>query len=110
MVFMDGQQYLNPTGQVRAANVFDNLIHSGEIGPTVAVFLTPGRRLSKMVPKQLFAGELAIGATALADSGMQRGYEYDSMTDLYSRFIVDEILPIVDADNSVSACSSNFFA
>jgi hypothetical protein len=46
-VFMDGHQYLDPTGLVRAATVFDNLIFAGEIEPILGIFITPGRRLSR---------------------------------------------------------------
>ena len=46
-VFMDGQNYLDPTGHVRAATVMDNLIASKKIAPVIGVFITPGRRLSR---------------------------------------------------------------
>ena len=102
MVFMDGNSYLDPLGQVRAANIFDNMIHSRELDPIVGVFVTPGRRRSRLVPKEPAAGLQAIGATALDDGGQQRGFEYDSLTDLYSRFIIDEVLPATTAGLSIS--------
>lgn len=102
MVFMDGDSYLDPTGDVRVPNVFDNMIHANSLDPIVGVFVTPGRRRSKLVPKEPPAGLLAIGATARTDGGQQRGFEYDSMTDLYSRFIVEEVLPAVTAGLCIS--------
>ena len=93
---------LPPMAKVRVANVFDNMIHSQALDPIVGVFVTPGRRLSHLVPKEPTAGLQAVGATALDDGGQQRGFEYDSMTDLYSRFIIDEVLPATTAGLSIS--------
>ena len=44
---MDGQNYLDPTGHVRASTVLDNMIAAEEIAPVIGVFITPGRRLSR---------------------------------------------------------------
>jgi hypothetical protein len=43
MVFNDGQTFKNPTGNIRAHNVLDNLIHRREIPVKIAVFINPGR-------------------------------------------------------------------
>lgn len=43
MIFQDGQAWLRPTGDLRAANVFDNLIYRREIPVTIVVFINPGR-------------------------------------------------------------------
>ena len=43
MVLNDGQAYINPTGDVRATNVLDNLIFRREIPVMIAVFINPGR-------------------------------------------------------------------
>jgi enterochelin esterase-like enzyme len=66
MVFQDGRGY---TGLV--PTVFDNLIAKGEMPVTVAIFINPG-------------------------SGRQRSVEYDTLSDRYARFLLEEILPDVE--------------
>jgi enterochelin esterase-like enzyme len=70
MVFQDGGTYLDPDGEIRAAVVLDNLIHRGEVPPTIGVFVDPG------------------------EPG-NRNAEYDPFTDAYARFLLEEILPAV---------------
>ncbi|MCA9043894.1 MAG: esterase family protein, partial [Planctomycetaceae bacterium] len=80
MVFMDGGGYANPKGGFRVPVVFDNLIHQGAMPVTIAVFVNPG----------------TIKATQEgAKDRSNRSFEYDSMGDRYSRFLVDEFLPVV---------------
>lgn len=70
MVFQDGagpKNYIPP--------VFDTMIAKGEIPVTVGVFIQPGRK----------------------DSGEDnRSFEYDTLSDQYARFLLDEILPEVE--------------
>ena len=79
IVFQDGAMYRDPTGPVRATAVLDTLIHTGELRPTVGVFVNPGARPNESDP--------LIG---------QRSFEYDSLTDTYVRFVMDELLPLVE--------------
>ena len=79
MVFQDGGGYLNREGPVRAAAVFDTLIAAGEMPPTIGVFVMPGR------------------LEGLADN-IQRSREYDSVTDAYVRFLLEDLLPFVEAE------------
>lgn len=70
MVFQDGggpRNYI-PT-------MFDNLIKKGEMPVTVGVFINPGT----------FAGGRS-----------NRSVEYDSVSDTYARFLLEEILPEVE--------------
>ena len=70
MVFQDGagaRQYVVP--------VFDNLIAQGDIPVTVAVFVEPG------------------GIKTPRDN---RSFEYDTLSDQYARFLLEEILPEVE--------------
>lgn len=70
MVFQDGagQKDFVPT-------VFDNLIARGDMPMTVGVFINPG----------------------VLDSGeSNRSVEYDTLSDQYARFLIDEILPEVE--------------
>jgi enterochelin esterase family protein len=79
MVFNDGGGYLDRNGPVRAAAVLDTLIAKGEATPTVGVFVMPGRR--EGVPDQ-----------------QNRSVEYDSCTDDYVRFLLEDLLPFVEAE------------
>jgi enterochelin esterase-like enzyme len=72
MVFQDGGGY---TGFV--PTVFDNLIAKGEMPVTVAVLINPGNG----------PGEEGRG---------QRSVEYDTLSDRYARFLLEEILPEVE--------------
>ena len=85
MVFLDGDLYLDPNGPVRTTAVLDSLIHAGELPPTVAVFVMPGRR----------AGMTEDEAT------INRSVEYDSVTPTHVRFLVDELLPFAESEVGV---------
>jgi acetyl esterase/lipase/enterochelin esterase-like enzyme len=76
MVFQDGRTYVDPKGSFRVPTVFDNLIHKKEMPVTVGVFINPGNN----TPQQ--RGE--------------RSYEYDTLSDQYTRFLEKEILPEVE--------------
>jgi len=80
MVFQDGGSYVNEKGQYRVPVVFDNLIHKKEIPVTIGVFINPG-----VVP----ASEPG------AKPRRNRSFEYDTLSDQYSKLVIDEILPIV---------------
>jgi enterochelin esterase-like enzyme len=83
MLFQDGGGYVNPDGPVRAPAVLDTLIHSGELRPTVGVFVNPGTRT-------------VARADSDPDRGQQRSVEYDTLTDRYARFAIEEVLPFVE--------------
>lgn len=70
MVFQDGQGMKNyvPT-------VFDNLMARGEIPKIVGIFIAPG---------------------VFADNKSNRSFEYDTLSDQYTRFLLEEILPEVE--------------
>jgi len=74
MVFQDGQAYVDEAGDFRVPVVFDNLIHKGEMPVTIGIFINPGRKSSD--PKN-------------------RSFEYDTLSDQYTRFLLEEILPDV---------------
>jgi enterochelin esterase-like enzyme len=81
MVFQDGEGFLKENGSFRAAAVFDNLIAAGEMPVTIGVFINPGQ-----VP----------AAREGQEPRKNRSYEYDSLGDLYARFLLEEILPEVN--------------
>ncbi len=70
MVFQDGFSYKDyvPT-------VFDNLIAKGDMPVTVGVFIQPG---------------------VFKDGKANRSFEYDTLSDQYARFLLEEILPEVE--------------
>jgi enterochelin esterase family protein len=71
MIFQDGVRFY----QEFVPTVFDNLIAAGIMPPTVGIFLNPG---------------------SFADTTVSnRSFEYDTLSDQYARFLLEEILPEV---------------
>jgi enterochelin esterase family protein len=81
MVFQDGHSYVKEDGDFRVPIVFDNLIHKGEMPPTIGIFINPG------IPTGSEPSE--------EDLKQNRSFEYDTLSDQYSRFLLDELLPEV---------------
>lgn len=83
MVFQDGGAYVGETGDFRVPIVFDNLIARGEIPVTIGLFIDPG----KIPPKE-------------PDGKPQsnRSFEYDTLSDQYARFLLEEMIPEVAKD------------
>lgn len=80
MVFQDGVIYNAPI-------VFDNLIAKKEIPAMIGIFIKPG-----VVP----------AANPEALPRFNRSYEYDSVTDTYSRFLIDEFLPAITQKHGIT--------
>lgn len=87
MVFMDGAGYAKPNGSFKVPQVFDRLIHSKEMPVTVAVFVNPGT-IQATLPD--------------AKNRSNRSFEYDSLGDRYSQFLINEFLPVALKDLNVS--------
>jgi enterochelin esterase-like enzyme len=81
MVFQDGAGCVTPTGSIRVPIVFDNLIHKKEMPVTIGIFINPGE----------FRGE----RDAKGQPRRNRSFEYDTLSDQYARFLLEEILPEV---------------
>jgi enterochelin esterase family protein len=80
MVFQDGAGGVKADGTIRVPTVFDNLIHRGEMPVTVGIFINPG----------------TFPATDPRLPGRSnRSFEYDTLSDQYARFLLEEILPEV---------------
>ena len=90
LVFQDGQRATNPTGSLRVQQVLENLIHKKDIPVTIGIFITPGQR-GDVYPEDLGTG-----------NPNNRAAEYDSLSDTYARFIVDEMLPEVGKTYSLT--------
>jgi enterochelin esterase family protein len=83
LVFQDGQRAINPEGSLRIPTVLDNLIAKKDIPVTIGLFITPGN-LSETYPDNLGMS-----------NPNHRAEEYDSLSDSYARFLIDELLPEV---------------
>ena len=83
LVFQDGQRATNPEGALRVPQVLENLIHKKEIPVTIGIFITPGHRA------ETYPDNLAMG------NPNNRAQEYDSLSDAYASFLVEEMLPEV---------------
>ena len=79
MVFQDGIVYVSETGDFRVPVVFDNLIHKQEMPVTIGIFISPGHK-GGPPPQRPFAGS-------------NRSVEYNTLSDQYARFLLEEILP-----------------
>ena len=84
MVFQDGHAYVDANGQFRVPIVFDNLIHSGDIPPIVGIFIDPGHKKEELPEK-----------AGWRPTPENRSFEYDTLSDQYARFLLEEILPEV---------------
>lgn len=80
MIFQDGERFRDVGGRWRVPVVFDNLIASGEMPPTIAVFIDPGHDKALELKN---------------NRASNRSFEYDSPGDRYVRFLLEEILPEV---------------
>lgn len=87
MVFQDGGGMVSANGSYRVPVVFDNLIAAKEMPVTIALFINPG-------------------SYPAAEKGQQarsnRSYEYDSVFDLYAKFLVEEMLPGLEKKYNIS--------
>ena len=88
IVFQDGHNYANPNGDFRVPVVLDNLIAAGEIPPMIAIFINPGH-LGTELPKEPW-------------KSTNRSVEYDTLSDAYARFLLEEILPEVAKTNNLT--------
>ena len=91
LVFQDGQRAINPTGVLRVPQVLENLIHKKAIPVTIGIFITPGQR-GEVYPDTLGTG-----------NPNNRAAEYDSLSDAYARFLIDELLPEVGRRYALAA-------
>jgi enterochelin esterase-like enzyme len=89
MVFQDGHAYADLQGQFRVPIVFDNLIHRREMPVTIGIFINPGHSAEK-TPDNAWRSS-------------NRSFEYDTLSDQYARFLLEEILPEVGKSYNLTA-------
>lgn len=92
MVFQDGQAFKDENGDLRAQNVMDNLIYRREIPIMIGVFINPGRTPAQPEPTPRDWG----------DGSTNRSTEYNTLDDKYAHVIVDELLPALSKEYTVS--------
>jgi gluconolactonase len=78
MIFLDGSVFL--IDKVRVPVVFDNLIAKHYLPPLIGIFVDPGT-----LP----------AVSDQAQNRVERIFEYDSLSDRYSRFLLEELIPEV---------------
>ncbi len=79
MVYQDGSHYLGYTEAAFYSQiVFDNLIYQGDMPVTIGVFIQPGTE---------------SGLYVYPDDQGTRSMQYDTPSDQYSQFLLDEFLP-----------------
>ncbi len=91
MVFQDGHAYIKPDGDFRTPTVFDNLIHKKEIPVTIGVFVDPGHTTDELPPEPRWRPRPA-----------NRSIEYDTLSDTYATFLIDEILAEVESRYAIT--------
>jgi enterochelin esterase family protein len=84
MIFQDGQSYVDEARAFRVPIVFDNLIHQKRIPVMIGLFINPGHR-----------GVIDPDNPRRFDN---RSYEYDSLSDEYARFLIEEMIPELSKD------------
>ena len=89
MVFQDGHKYVNTEQEYRVPVVFDNLIHKKEMPVTIGVFVNPGN----------------LGTELPADPwrSTNRSQEYDTLSESYARFLIEELLPEVGKSEKLTS-------
>jgi enterochelin esterase family protein len=92
MIYNDGHAFMDPSGDMRAQNVMDNLIFRRELPVMIGVFINPGRRPDQPEPD----------AKEWGDRTVNRVIEYNSLDDKYARVIVDELLPVLYKQFNIS--------
>lgn len=85
MIFLDGNGALS--NNVRVPVVFDNLIARRELPPLIGIFVNPG-----VLP----------AVSEAAQSRFERVFEYDSLSDRFSSFLAEELIPAVSARYNLS--------
>ncbi len=92
MVFNDGHAMMAEPGDVQAHRVLDNLIFRREIPVMLGVFINPGRRPDQPEPNPRNWG----------DKTSNRADEYNPPNENYARVIVEELMPALKKDYSIS--------
>ncbi|WP_194286531.1 esterase family protein [Rahnella sp. RcJ3] len=85
LIFQDGGFYLGP--EMKANLVLDNLIHQQDIPATIALFIQPGDKGP---------------GTPILGGNDNRSIEYDTVNDVYPRYLLEELLPIIEQQYNIT--------
>jgi enterochelin esterase family protein len=85
MLFLDGGSFLAP--EVATVAVLDNLMHRSRLPPALGVFLD--------------AGDCGPGLPLWGGTD-NRSLEYDAVDDTFSRFLLSDLLPVIERNWPVS--------
>ena len=85
--------------------ILDNMIHQQRLEPTVAIFVTPGRRPGHPLGK--YRDDDIEGKTNILHDDPQRSFEYDSITDTNSQFLMKDLIPFFKKENPNIALTTN---
>lgn len=91
MVFQDGHAYVSDTGRFRAPIVMDNLIHKQEMPVTIGLFIDPGHKKEQLPDKP-----------GWQPHPENRSFEYDTLSDQYARFLLEELIPEVQKSYQIT--------
>ena len=89
MVFQDGHAYFKADGDFRVPIVFDNLIAQGKMPVTIGIFINPGHHAAKPKPENPWRVS-------------NRSTEYDTLSNTYVNFLLEEIIPEVKKNYFIS--------
>jgi enterochelin esterase-like enzyme/quercetin dioxygenase-like cupin family protein len=89
MVFQDGHAYIKEDGEYKVGLVFDNLIAQEKMPVTIALFVNPGHEKDKPAIENPFRSS-------------NRSVEYDEVSATYGKMIVEEFLPMLNAQYNIS--------
>ncbi|GAM66058.1 hypothetical protein JCM19232_1576 [Vibrio ishigakensis] len=89
MVFQDGEEYVDENGYFKVPQVFDELIHKEAMPPVIGLFVNSGHNVNVPSPKSHWESSF-------------RSYEYDSLGDEYTRFLIEELIPEIGKEYNLT--------
>lgn len=89
MIFQDGHTYIREDANFRVATVFDNLISQQKMPVTIGLFINPGHDQNAPPPENPWRVT-------------NRSIEYDEMSDTYARFLLEEMIPEITKEYTIS--------
>lgn len=94
-IFMDGGWFANEKSPFQTATVFDNLIESGEMPVTLALFINPGHFPIENKP-------FPAPISPRDKQPSNRRVEYDAIDDRFPRFLIEEVIPQLKSEYNIS--------
>ncbi|MRI01998.1 cupin domain-containing protein [Kriegella sp. EG-1] len=89
MVFQDGHTYVQEDGHFKVPTVFDNLIAQEKMPVTIGLFINPGHSLDLVQVESPWKSS-------------NRSFEYDDISDTYGKFLLEEMIPELKKNYSIS--------